>query len=451
MKQHAAVLATALIGLFVLASCGGRGGNPEPQLDTELRQVLDINNMSTLSPVPVQSSARVELGQALFFDKLLSGNRDVSCATCHDPREAGGDGLSLSVGVGGSGIGHQRSLGTGKEFIPRNAPEIFGRGSAEFTSMFWDSRVENDGHGGFHSPAQAALPAGLDSVLAAQAMFPVTSAAEMRGFPGDNDVFGDPNEISILADNDFSGIWSALMLRILAVPQYQQLFAAAFPGIDSADLGFQHAANAIAAFEAEGFDFRNAPFDNYLAGNDSAMTDTQKRGALLFYGEAGCAGCHSGPAMTDLKHHNFMVPTLGPGKAEGIDPGRALVTKNQQDRFLFRTPPLRNVAITGPWMHSGAYTDLRSAVEHMLDCQSSVQSYDAGQLNTDVAGTLKMDPNLITDMKQTLDPMAATPVMLAETDKDDLLAFLHSLTDPGVATALPQLLPASVPSGLPVD
>jgi cytochrome c peroxidase len=437
--------------LLFAASCIGRSSTPDPTLDQQLRQSLTANAMAPLSAVPAQSTAKVALGQALFFDKLLSGNRDVSCATCHDPREAGGDGLSLSVGVGGAGIGRSRLLGAGHGFIPRNAPEIFERGSAEFSSMFWDSRVAEDGSGGFHTPAEGALPAGLDSVLAAQAMFPVTSREEMRGMNGDNDVFDNPNELALLADDDFSGIWSALMQRILAVPAYEQMFAAAFPGLDTADLGFQHAANAIAAFEADGFSFREAPFDRYLAGDNSAMAESEKQGALLFYGDAGCANCHSGPAMTDLAHHNFMVPALGPGKQEGIDPGRALVTKSQQDRFAFRTPPLRNVAITGPWMHDGSYTDLRAAVRHMLDCQSSVQNYDPTQLKPDVAGTLKLDPPLIADMLKTIDPLAANPVTLSDGQLDDLMEFLHALTDPAVATDLPQLLPASVPSGLPVD
>ncbi len=449
--QRIGLILTMTALVLLGAACGGSGNKPEPTLDDKLREALTLNGVDELAPLPQHSAEKVELGQALFFDKLLGGNRDMSCSTCHDPREAGSDGLSLSIGVGGSGIGHERQLGAGKDFIPRNAPELFERGGVEFTSMFWDSRVVDDGNGGFRSPAMDQLPDGLDNALAAQAMFPVTSDAEMRGMPGDLDVFGDPNEIAMLDPQDFTGIWDALMERVMAVPEYQQMFQAAFPGVAMQDFGFEHAANAIAAFESEGFSFRNTPFDNYLAGDDSALSDSQKNGALLFYGSAGCARCHSGPALTDLQHHNFMVPALGPGKQDGIDPGFQLTSKQPFDRFSFRTPPLRNVELSGPWMHDGAYTNLRSAVRHMLDCQTSVQSFDATALKPDVRATLNMDQALITDMLATIDPIAAQPMSVTEQQLDEILAFLGALTDPAAATQMPALLPDSVPSGLPVD
>ncbi|MCB1185843.1 c-type cytochrome [bacterium] len=450
MKLKGLILTSAALAALA-SSCGGGGSAPQQDLDNELRQALNTYGVGELAALPAHSAEKVALGRALFFDKLLSGNRDMSCATCHDPREAGGDGLSLSVGVGGSGIGHARTLGDGKEFIPRNAPEIFERGSVEFTSMFWDSRVNMDPQGNFRSPAMGMLPQGLDSVLAAQAMFPVTSRAEMRGFVGDNDVLGDPNELAPLADNDFPGMWSGLMDRVMAVEEYRHMFADAYPAVDEADFGFQHAANAIAAFEGTGFSFRDTPFDNYLSGDDSAMTDTQKEGALLFYGAAGCARCHTGSALTDQQHYNFMVPALGPGKQDGIDPGFALTSHNDADRFSFRTPPLRNVELTGPWMHDGSFTDLRSAVKHMLDCQDSVHNYDPLTLKQDVRATLNMDQALMDDMLATISPAAAERRELTEAQIDQLMAFLHALTDPSAATEMPALLPASVPSGLPVD
>ena len=450
MKRNGLYLTTAALAA-VLSSCGGGGSTPQQDLDNELRQALSTYGVTELAPLPMHTAEKVALGQALFFDKLLSGNRDMSCATCHDPRDASGDGLSLSVGVGGSGIGHQRILGSGKEFIPRNAPELFERGGVEFTSMFWDSRVDMDPQGSFRSPAMGQLPQGLDSVLAVQAMFPVTSRAEMRGFDGDDDVLGSPNELALLADNDFTGMWDGLMQRVLDVEEYRGMFADAYPGVAEQDLGFQHAANAIAAFESEGFSFRNTPFDNYLAGDDSALTDNEKEGALLFYGVAGCARCHTGPAMTDLEHYNVMVPALGPGKADGIDPGFALTSHNDADRFSFRTPPLRNVALTGPWMHDGSFTDLRSAVRHMLDCQESVHGYDPLSLKEDVRATLNMDQLLLDDMLATISPAAAERRQLTDAQLDRLMDFLGALTDPAAATQMPALLPDSVPSGLPVD
>lgn len=131
------------------------------------------------------------------------------------------------------------------------------------------------------------------------------------------------------------------------------------------DLGFQHAANAIAAFESAAYTFLDSPFDQYLEhdNNNGALADDAKRGALLFYGSAGCANCHSGSLLTDQRHHNIGIPPVGPGKApeSPLDFGRARETGRVKDAYEFRTPPLRNVTLTGPWMHSGAYTTLRGA------------------------------------------------------------------------------------------
>ena len=120
----------------------------------------------------------------------------------------------------------------------------------------------------------------LEKALAAQAMFPVTSNDEMRGV-------GDENELADLAADDFAGIWSGLMVRLLSIDEYRGLFANAFPDIAEADLTFAHAANALAAFEIDHWSLTDSPFDRYLGGDDSALADSAKRGGLLFYGEAG--------------------------------------------------------------------------------------------------------------------------------------------------------------------
>jgi len=112
------------------------------------------------------------------------------------------DGVSLSIGVGGMGLGPDRTLGSGREFIARNATDLFNRGSPEWTTMFWDNRVNGTPEIGFHSPAVGQLPPGLDSILAAQALFPVASDEEMRGEPGDRDVFGNPNELANIIEED---------------------------------------------------------------------------------------------------------------------------------------------------------------------------------------------------------------------------------------------------------
>ncbi|HUM68759.1 MAG TPA: cytochrome c peroxidase, partial [Chloroflexota bacterium] len=100
----------------------------------------------------------------------------------------------------------------------------------------------------------------------------------------------------------------------LAIPAYQELFRQAYPDVPAVELGFQHAANALAAFQAQAFTFTNSPWDRYLAGDESALSKQAKQGALLFYGRAGCAACHSGPLFTDQQYHNIAAPQFGPGR-----------------------------------------------------------------------------------------------------------------------------------------
>ncbi|MBW2420664.1 MAG: cytochrome-c peroxidase, partial [Deltaproteobacteria bacterium] len=233
------------------------------------------------------SAEQIELGNLLFYDKILSGNEDISCATCHHALMATGDGLSLSTGVGGHGLATARAMGAGRGRVPRNAPEIFNRGHEFFTSMFWDSRVarDEDDPTGFAQPAGSDLPLGFEHPLEVQAMFPLTSPDEMRGNPGEN-------EIANAGSNP--EIWDGLEARVMAIPEYQTLIAAAFPGVAADDIGCEHIARAIAAFEADAWRSDDSPFDRYLRGNRDAMSASAKRGALLFYGRAGCGDCHSG-------------------------------------------------------------------------------------------------------------------------------------------------------------
>lgn len=424
-------------------------------LDRELRSTLADQGITPLDPGPTPDPAKVELGRALYFDKLLSGNRDISCATCHLPQQGTGDGLPLSIGTGGFGTAPDRLRGAMRMLIPRNAPDVFNRGSSEWHSMFWDGRVVGSYDEGFTQPNEftQTLPSGLDSILAAQAMFPVTSRAEMRGDPKDVDVFGLVNEISATGEKDLAAVWQRLTERLQAVPEYRNLFAQAYPEVSADDLGFQHAANALAAFEIDAFTLLDSPWDRYLAGNDRALSSDAKHGALLFYGEVGCARCHSGNLLTDQEFHNAAVPQLGPGKGRRnpyIDLGRARETGNPDDRFAFRTPPLRNVALTGPWMHNGAFATLEDAVQHMANPLQSFVTYDYDHSPVEVQAETRRSPAIDAEIVQRLDPLLAVPAEMSETEFAQILAFLNALTDPR-ATALDEIVPESVPSGLPVS
>jgi len=402
--------------------------------------------------VPSPPPAKVALGRALMFDKELSGNRDIACATCHHPLLHTGDGLPLSIGTGGRGLGPARLRASGRAFIPRNAPEVFNRGADEWRTMFWDMRVSGDPQVGFTTPARDLLPPGLESVLAAQAMFPVTSRDEMRGHEGDRDVFGQPNELAEIADGDFRAIWDALMARLLAIPGYVEMFRAAYPETPLAEMGFQHAANAIGSFETAAWTLLDSPWDRYVDGDLSALSDEAKLGALLFFDKAGCARCHSGALFTDQQAHNIGVPQIGPGKGAEApsDFGRARETGEEAERFAFRTPPLRNVALTGPWMHDGAYATLEAAVRHHLDPVRSLRDYDVGQLPPELRETFRGDETSVNAVLQTLDPAVSQPLVLSDREVNQLLTFLEALSDPRAAD-LREDIPASVPSGLPID
>src|SRR5689334_17617203 len=223
--------ATLVLCLAVLAlgACDRTTLDAPPSLDAQLRQNFAQWGVVPIGPVAVQPPALVDLGQALMFDKILSGNRDIACATCHQPLAHLTDGLSLAVGTGGTGEGAARTLGPGRQFVPRSAPSLLNGGLGLFY-MFWDGRISGSRSGPFDTPAGVALPSDLPGILAAQAMFPVTNRRELRGETGDRDVFGNPNELAQFGDSQFAEIWQAVMQRLLGIPEYVTKFSAAFPG-----------------------------------------------------------------------------------------------------------------------------------------------------------------------------------------------------------------------------
>ncbi|HXI20323.1 MAG TPA: cytochrome c peroxidase [Gemmatimonadales bacterium] len=431
------VASTLAVLLACTAEPRGVGG---PDLDAQLVDLLNRANVTPLAPPAIPSQAMVTLGQALMFDKELSGNRDISCATCHHPTLHSTDAIPLSIGQGATGLGPAR--GMGGVFIPRHAPDLFNRGVPQWQNLFWDGRVAV-APGGFATEAGAALPAGVASVLAAQAMFPVENRDEMRGYTG--------NELAALPDNDFTGVWNAIMVRLRAIPKYDTLFQAAF-GQSVNAVGFEFAANAIAAFQTAAFNRLDTPYDHYVAGDRNALSDTEKRGAILFFGKANCGKCHLGPLLTDQKFHNVAVPQLGPGKPPEapLDFGHERVTGLAADRFAYRTPPLRNVALTAPYFHDGAFATLEGAVRHYINVTRSLQTYDSLQLPPLLQNSVaSSDPTVQAQMLATLDPIVADTLVLSDQEVSEIVAFLQALTDPS-AQDLSGEIPATVPSGLPV-
>ena len=453
-SQSIAVAGLALACSVALAAHGnGRhlpGALPAPLTDADF---------------PVSAAAQIELGRNLFFDKILGGNRNIACASCHHALTATGDGLSLSVGEGGRGLGVTRDTGSGTsaipERVPRNAPPLFNLGARQFTVLFHDGRImaDPDRPAGFLSPAGADLPAGLDNALAVQAMFPVTSTTEMAGQAGEN-----PLAAAAAAGNlaGPEGVWARLAGRLQLIPEYVELFMAAYPGIqDAMDISFVHAANAIAAFEASTWRFDNSPFDRYLRGDDGAMSPSALRGMRIFYGKGRCAGCHSGPLQTDHGFHAIAMPQIGPGKGDNLpgysdghdDFGRERVTGDPVDRYRFRTPSLRNVALTAPYGHDGAYDTLEAVVGHHLDPVESLHRYTAREAVLPSSPDLDSQDFMVMQDAYRRDAIAAAnelaSVQLGKPEFANLIAFLHALTDPA-ALDLRTVVPARVPSDLPL-
>jgi cytochrome c peroxidase len=399
---------------------------------------------------------RVMLGQLLFYDPILSGSQEVSCATCHHPRFGTGDGVSLSFGDGATGLGPDRVVDPDnppEQRIPRNAPGLFNLGEAEFTVMFHDGRLEADPNlpSGIRTPLGESMAEGFESVLAAQAMFPVLSADEMAGHYSENPI---AQAVRMGHLSLPGGAWDQIAERVANIPDYRAQFDAILG--ESTEITFADIGNVIADFIAFEWRATDSPYDRHLAGAD-ALSDAQLRGMDLFYGKAGCGVCHAGPFQTDHAFHAIAMPQLGPGKAARFetharDEGRMRVTGAVEDAYAFRTPSLRNVVHTAPYGHAGAYRSLEAVVRHHLDPVASLYAYDRSEAILPVLDGA--NDWRVMDNRDELAAIAEAndlePTALTDTDVADILAFLEALTDP---TSLEGRLgiPESVPSGLPID
>jgi cytochrome c peroxidase len=458
MRRH--LVSLALLG--VVCGCGTSSFDDTPvepvqtaSLDAQARQLIGGWGVVPILPVRVDNEALVDLGRSLFFDKILSGNRDVSCATCHSPELSLGDGQSLAVGTGSVGAGAARSLGAGREFTPRNAPGLFNS-ALGMPYTFWDGRVSNEGGPlNLRMPPGMPIPSGLSGLLAAQAMVPVTNRVEMRGVAGDKDVFGAANELATISDADNAAIWAATMKRVLSIPEYLEKFRVAYPTTLASSLGFQHAANAIAAFETQTFSKTNSAFDRYLARDDNALSADAKRGAILFFSRARCSTCHNGPMLGGQSFASVAVPQIGPGTGSmaPLDGGREQVFPGSGGTpvpgFLFRVAPLRNVELTAPYFHNGAYATLEAVVRHYNNVDSALKSYDPSPLDPAIRASYHGDATTLSRLRASLDPRLQQPLALTPDEQHQLVEFLKSLTDPS-ARNMAAVAPASVPSGLPV-
>jgi len=423
--------------------------NTNTSFAQSVRRELAAKNILPIADADFRKhpAAKVALGRALFNDRILSGNMTVSCASCHVPWRGTGDGTSLMNDIGFKGLFARIDRPKTEHVLPRNTPPLFNRGHKSFERLFWDGRVEPNPSmpSGMSTPAGADLPQGLDSPMAAQALFPLVSPEEMLGRPTDN---------SIAANNATRPqIWTALMKRVTKNNQYMQMLRDAYPGVADSAFGIQHVANALAAFQDQGFRADSSAFDSVLKGNDTAMTFTALQGAQIFYGRAQCSTCHTGSLQSDQSFHAIGTPQIGIGKGEGVngreDFGRGGITSAAADRFKFKTPSLRNVFISGPWGHDGAFSNLREYVVHYGNPVQSFNNWNAGQvvLRANLWPAAFFDPFVNQQMRQNILIANEFPgVQLSSVDVDWIVEFMGTLTDRSYLNR--DVVPETVPSGL---
>ena len=452
-------LVQALLYLCLAGAAAAPAWATQESLDEALARVIAVHGLEPLEMPPPVPSPRFRLGQMLFFDPILSGTRDVACATCHLLGRGTSDGVDLAFGVDAAGLAEERRpLGTPRVH-PRNTQDLWNRGHPSVRNMFWDGRVSEIEApvSRFQTPMGDYLPDGIESVLAAQALFPLAGEEEMLGLPHDRsapDLPGGhadrPNEIAQAAlglDEDepqrFVAVHDALMRRLLGEAgtpladwqiAYRRLIADAFPETLLGAVTMGDLANAIGHFQALAFATRDTPWDRYLAGDEGAIGNAAKAGALLFYGRARCARCHSGPLFSDFQFHALAVPQIGPGIDEsGDDRGRYEATRIPRHLYQFRTPPLRNVTLTAPYFHSGAVDSLAEAIaRHLAPPAASPHEAEAEARR-----------------RARFSPVLKRGVELSEGERASLVAFLESLEDDQSGSRA-TIVPTHVPSGLPV-
>ncbi|HEX8113512.1 MAG TPA: cytochrome c peroxidase [Kofleriaceae bacterium] len=390
---------------------------------------------------------RADLGRLLWFDSLIALNDDNSCSGCHSPTAGFGDTQPIAIGINNNGIVGPHRAGPRNQ---RRAPMVVN--TAFFPTLMWNSRFASlsgdpfDNSAGLKFPPPEGLGLSyLPQLLVAQAFIPPTERTEVAGFafPGDNFAIRDE-----------------VLRRLNGSPAYRKQFGEVFPDVKAgAPITFDDFGLVIAEFEFS-LVFADAPIDRFARGERNALTDSQKRGALVFFGKGRCVSCHavsgqSNEMFSDFQEHVIGVPQVAPsfgnvtfdGPGANEDFGLEQVTFDPNDRYRFRTSPIRNVALQPTFMHNGAFTRLDDAIRHHLDVQASATSYRAAGLPPDLQGpTGPIEPVLAR-----LDPLLATPILLTDEEFAQLVDFVRDgLLDPRAQPEhLKVLIPQALPSGRP--
>lgn len=451
-------LALTSVGVVVLTprTSASRG---DDVLDEQLSAVLSQHGFTGRVGLSLEQrlgrkidNQLADLGRLAFHDTLLGLNDDNSCSGCHSAPLGFGDSQSIAIGVENNNVvGPDRTGPRNQRRTPIILNNVF------FPALMWNSRFNSvsgnpfDNSAGFQFPLPEGFSlSGLPHLLTAQAFIPTTEKPEMTGFhpsvPGTND-----------------GIRAAVVERLNANAEYRKLFGKNFPEVKlGAPITYEMLARAIAEFEFT-LVFADAPIDRFARGQKNAMTEDEKRGALIFFGPGNCVSCHavsgqSNEMFSDFRQHVAGIPQIAPavgnvtfdGPGANEDFGLEQVTGNPNDRYAFRTSPLRNLALQPTFFHNGCFTRLEDALRYHLNAIGSAPSY-----NPVVAGVdadLQAPPGPVAPVLARIDPALATPVTLSTDEFRQLIAFLRTgLLDPKAnAHDLRKLIPARVPSGRPI-
>ncbi len=458
------------------------------QLDVELQQVLQAAGFTGTVEASLESrlgrpldADLVELGRLLFFDNALGLHNDNSCAGCHSPAFGFGDSQRMAIGVDNNGVvGPDRAGARNQRRSPLVANTEF------YPALMWTARFVAlsgdpfDNSLGFKFPPPEDVITSTQTLLQAQGSLPSTELVEMAGFTGiieNPGPFGpahyqfDNGQGDPLPPPDDSGfhnfpIQDAIDARLNSIDEYLVLFGQAFNGgtpLPPGGITIHMRREAIAEFQMS-LPGADAPLDHYARGELGAMTKKQKRGALLFFGKAGCVSCHavaggSNEMFSDFELHRIGGPQVfpmfgvglgnvifdGPGADE--DFGVEQTTGDPSLRYMFRTAPLRNLAVAPAFFHNGAFGSIRAAIEHHLDVVNSALDYDPD--DNGLPPDLSVGP-IEPVLAAGIDPLLAQPILLTQKEIKELTAFVtEALLDDRVKDFC-DLVPESVPSGVPV-
>lgn len=448
-------LALVSIGVVVLTPRTLATGSDDP-LNEQLSAVLNQHGFTGRVGLSLEQrlgrkidTKLAELGRLAFHDSLLGLNDDNSCSGCHSAPLGFGDSQSIAIGVENNNIvGPDRTGPRNQRRTPLILNNVF------YPALMWNSRFNSisgnpfDNSAGFQFPLPEGLSlSNLPHLLTAQAFIPTTEKPEMTGFhpsvPGTND-----------------GIREAVVQRLNASDEYRKLFGKSFSEVKSgAPITYEMLAHAIAEFEFT-LVFADAPIDKFARGQKNAMTEDEKRGALIFFGSGNCVSCHavsgqSNEMFSDFRQHVAGIPQIAPtvgnvtfdGPGANEDFGLEQVTGNPNDRYAFRTSPLRNLALQHAFFHNGSFTRLEDAVSYHLNAIGSAASYNpvAAGVDADLQGP----QGPIAPVLARIDPALATPLILSTDEFRQLVAFLRTgLLDPKAnPNELRKLIPARLPSG----